>query len=96
MLKLDKYKEFEWDRGNIDKSYKKHGITPNQAEEVLLDEKAIVLRDFKHSQNEERYALIGATFDRKILFIVFTLRDKKIRIISARLADRKEENKYAK
>ena len=39
MLKLGKYKEFEWDRGNIDKSYKKRGINPNEAEEVFLDEK---------------------------------------------------------
>lgn len=95
MLKLDKYKSFEWDKGNIDKSYQKHGITPNEAEEAFLDEKAIILRDIGHSQKERRYALIGKTASKKALFVIFTLRGKKIRIISARKANRKEKNRYA-
>lgn len=95
MLKLDKQKNFDWDKGNIDKSYQKHGVTLNQAEEAFLDEAAIILRDFKHSQTEVRYLLIGKTANNKILFIVFTIRDKKIRIISARAADKKEAKRYA-
>ena len=49
-----KYKAFEWDKGNIDKSYQKHGITPNEAEEIFLDENLKISRDVKHSQKEER------------------------------------------
>ena len=95
MLKLDKQNRFDWDKGNIDKSYLKHGVTLNQAEEAFLDEAAVILRDFKHSQTEPRYLLIGQTANNKILFIVFTIRDKKIRIISARAADKKEVKSYA-
>lgn len=95
MLKLDKQKSFDWDKGNIDKSYLKHGITLNQAEEAFLDETAVILRDFKHSQKEKRYLLIGKTANKKMLFIVFTIRKKKIRIISARAADKKEVRQYA-
>lgn len=95
MLKLDSQKSFDWDKGNIDKSYLKHGITLNQEEEAFLDEAAVILRDFKHSQVEERYLLIGKTANNKILFIVFTKRGKKIRIISARAADKKEVKRYA-
>ena len=96
MLSLDKYKGFEWDKGNVDKSYQKHGITPSEAEESFLDEKAIILKDIKHSQKEKRYLLIGETIEEKLLFIVFVLRKKKLRIISARKANRKEKNKYVK
>ncbi|MEA3355065.1 MAG: BrnT family toxin [Patescibacteria group bacterium] len=96
MLSLDNYKGFEWDKGNIDKSYQKHGVTPNETEEAFLDEKAIVLKDIKHSLKERRYLLIGENASNKILLVAFTLRNKKIRIISARKANRKEKNRYAK
>lgn len=65
------------------------------AEEAFLDEKAIIVIDIKHSQKEKRFTLIGETVAKKLLFVVFTLRDKKVRIISARKANRKEKNKYA-
>ena len=94
MLRLDGYTSFEWDEGNIDKNYKKHGISSNEAEESFLDEKALILKDIRHSQKEKRYILIGKTEERKILFIVFTLRKKRTRIISVRKANRKEINKY--
>ncbi|OGY15800.1 MAG: hypothetical protein A2784_01560 [Candidatus Chisholmbacteria bacterium RIFCSPHIGHO2_01_FULL_48_12] len=94
MLKLGRYKRFDWDKGNVDKSYQKHGIIPNEAEEVFLDEKAIIIRDIKHSQKEERLILLGETTGRKLLFIVFTLRGTKIRIISARKANEKEREQY--
>ena len=77
MLSLDKHKGFEWDKGNFDKSYQKNGVTPNETEEAFLDEKVIILRDIKHSKKEERYLLIGKTIEEKLLFVAFTLRDKK-------------------
>ena len=91
MLKLDKYKGFQWDKGNIDKSYQKHGITPNETEESFLDEKAIILKDVKHSKREKRYSLIGKTIDGKTLFVVFAFRNRKIRIISGRKANKKRK-----
>lgn len=94
MLQLGRYKRFDWDKGNVDKSYQKHGITPNEAEEVFLDEKAIIIRDIKHSQKEERFILLGQTIGGKLLFIVFTMRGAKIRIVSARVANQKERRQY--
>jgi len=96
VIDLDKLKGFEWDKANIDKSYKKHGITPNQAEEIFLDENVILVEDIKHSQKEKRFIAIGKTTGKKNLFIVFTIRNKKIRIISARKANRKERKQYEK
>lgn len=86
--------KFEWDKGNIDKNYHKHGVTPNEAEEVFLDEDAMILDDASHSDREKRLNAIGKTLGRTVLFVVFTLRRKKIRIISARIADKKERSMY--
>lgn len=94
MVAKNKLKAFQWDKWNIDKSYQKHGITPNESEEIFLDEKLRVIKDFKHSQKEKRYIAIGKTSENKILFTVFTLRKDKIRIISARKANQKERRKY--
>lgn len=94
MLDLGKVQSFEWDKGNLDKSYAKHGITPNEAEEIFLDENLGVVKDIKHSQKEDRFIAIGKSFENKILFVVFTLRKNIIRIISARMANKKERRKY--
>ena len=64
-------KSFEWDKGNIDKNYQKHGITPNESEEIFLDGNLKVIRDIKHSQKEERFIAVGKSFRKKILFVVF-------------------------
>ena len=88
--------EFEWDKANLDKSYQKHSITPKEAEEVFLDEESFVIPDVKHSQKESRYIILGKTFEEKRLFIVFTIREKKIRIISSRQMHKKEAEKYDK
>jgi len=94
MPAFDSYTGFEWDKGNLDKNYKKHGITPSEAEEPFLDEHAVVVSDVKHSDKEIRHVLIGQTGEEKTLFIVFTIRKTNIRIISARRANRKEKMKY--
>ncbi len=86
--------EFEWDQGNIHKSYKKHGIAPNEAEQIFVDEYVIVLPDVRHSQREDRYVALGKTIIGRLLFIVYTVRSRKIRIVSARPADKKERRLY--
>ncbi len=88
--------EFEWDKGNIDKNYLKHGVTPNKAEEAFINKESYYFKDIKHSKKEERFVLLGKTLNRKSLFIVFTMRGKKVRIISARRMHGKEVEKYEK
>lgn len=94
MIDLSEITGFEWDKGNIDKSYQKHGTTPKETEELFLDEDVLLLEDVKHSQKEERYIAIGQTAENKVLFTVFTIRDNKMRIISARRANKKERRRY--
>jgi len=94
MLDLTKIVSFEWDQGNIDKSYKKHSITPNEAEEIFLDKDILLLKDIKHSQEERRLNAIGKINKGIILFLVFTVRKNKIRIISVRFANKKERRMY--
>ncbi len=96
MINLNKIIGFEWDAWNIDKSYKKHGISPNEAEEVFLDERVKIEKDIKHQEQEERFIAIGKTTENKILFVVFTIRKDKIRIISGRPANKKEKEVYQK
>lgn len=94
VIDLSKITSFEWDKGNIDKSYEKHGITPNEAEEVFLDEEILLLEDAIHSEEEDRFTAIGRTMKGDVLFLSFTLRKKRIRIISARKANKKERRLY--
>lgn len=96
MSKQENMIEFEWDEGNVDKNYKKHGITPNQAEEIFLDERLKIKKDIKHSQKEERLIALGKNLTKNVLFVVFTRRQNKIRIISARSANLKERRSYEK
>ncbi len=96
VIDLSKITGFEWDRGNIDKSYQKHGITPNEAEEVFIDKNVGIERDIKHREIEERYIAIGMSLNEELLFVVFTMRDSMIRVISARKANKKERRLYEK
>lgn len=96
MLDLSKITGFEWDKGNSDKSYLKHGISQNEAEQVFLDEYLFFQDDVKHSTEEERFIGTGKTTKSKILFTVFTIRGTKIRVISARIANQKERRLYEK
>lgn len=87
--------EFEWDEGNRDKNVK-HGVTNQEAEEAFRDKKKRLFKDHVHSQSEERYRIIGKTKTDRLLFIVFTLRKTKVRIISARVINKKEAYLYEK
>lgn len=72
----------------------KHKVSIKEAEQVFFDKKTFQFEDTKHSGKEERFIIIGKTKTKRILHIVFTLRDKKIRIISARDTNKKERIEY--
>lgn len=86
--------EFEWDDGNRGKNSQKHGITDSESEESFFDSEKKVLKDTRHSKQENRYILIGQTRQQKTLFVVFTKRKDKIRIISSRVLNKKERHLY--
>ncbi len=85
---------FNWDEANIDKNYLKHNILWVECEEVFFNKPVIIVEDEKHSDIENRYYTLGKTNDNKKLFLVFTIRKNKIRIISARTMHKKEKRVY--
>ena len=94
MKVLPKLLSFDWDTGNIDKNYEKHGISTNAAEEPFTDPDLLTFPDPTHSKSENRYHLLGKTEQNDILLITYTLRGEKIRIISARIANKNERRFY--
>lgn len=85
---------FQWDSGNKNKNFLKHGVHNEECEAVFFDPKKKILKDILHSGREKRYLLIGATERQRPLFIVFTSRGSKIRIISARDLNKRERKFY--
>lgn len=85
---------FDWDEGNLEKNRRKHAVTPEESENIFLDSESIILPDDKHSKVEERYLIFGRSQNNRCLLVSFTIRNKKIRIISARRMHREEVNKY--
>ncbi len=75
---------FDWDEGNSDKSRRKHGVTIEECEQVFSNIPLLFLDDLKHSKFEERFIAMGKTDAGKMLFVVFTPRQSKVRVISAR------------
>jgi len=99
MEKIANYKksiEFIWDKGNIDKNWEKHKITNRECEEIFYDKGKKILKDVLHSEKENRFILLGKTKKDRLLYLVFTMRNKKIRVISARDINKKEVHLYEK
>jgi len=93
MLTDKKVVEFEWDKGNTGKNIK-HNVEDKEVEEAFFDKAKKTFKDRVHSGQEERFRIVGKTKKGRILFIVFTIRKNKIRIISARDINRKEVRLY--
>lgn len=85
---------FEWDKGNIGKNLIKHNVTDKEAEEVFENEPKFIFEDEKHSYIEKRYMIWGITNKGKRLAVIFTIREDRVRIISARDMHRKERREY--
>ncbi len=86
--------DFEWDEGNIKKNWERHRVSHIECEEIFFNRPIIVKKDEPHSTSEDRYFILGKTDAGRLLFIVFTLRSNKIRIILARAMNRKERKIY--
>ena len=88
--------EFNWDRWNIGKNKKKHDVGEKESEETFFDDKRVIYKDKFHSEKEDRFILLGQTRKKRLLYLAFTIRDEKIRIISARDINKKEVKFYKK
>ena len=94
MVVIRKPIEFIWDKGNKDKNWLKHRITNQESEEIFFDEEKKTFKDKLHSKGEERFRIVGKTRNDRLLFIAFTIRRNKVRIISARDINKKEVSLY--
>lgn len=86
---------FEWDEGNSDKNWIRHRVTRSECEEVFFNKPLTISKDTKYSTDKEiRFYSLGRTDSNRFLFIVFTIRNQYIRVISARDMNNKERRKY--
>ena len=85
---------FEWDEGNATKNGTKHEVTQAECEQLFFNAPLLVAADAAHSGTEARYFALGHTNERRLLFVVFTLRGTLIRPISARPMSRREREVY--
>jgi uncharacterized DUF497 family protein len=88
------FREFEWDDGNRDKNWIKHHVSQAECEQVFFHQPLVVAPDEGHSRTESRYFLLGKTDTGRRLFLVFTPRQDRIRVISARDMSHKERRIY--
>ena len=85
---------FQWDAGNAEKIWERHQVTPAECEELFFSRPVVVENDEKHSASEERLYSLGQSDSGRLLFVVFTIRAKLIRVISARDMSRGERRIY--
>lgn len=85
---------FEWDENKAQSNVAKHGISFEEAATVFADENSLTIDDSAHSINEKRFVTIGLSAYKKILVVVYTERNDKIRIISVRKSSKKERKQY--
>jgi uncharacterized DUF497 family protein len=85
---------FEWDEGNLLKNWEKHRVSASECEQVFFNRPLVTLPDRAHSQVEPRFYALGQTDAARYLFIVFTVRNDLIRVISARDMRRRERKVF--
>ena len=87
---------FEWDSSKAASNATKHGVTFEEAKTVFYDDHALIISDPDHSQEEDRFILMGLSRKLRVLVVVHCFRQAglSIRIISARRAGTKEQKPY--
>jgi uncharacterized DUF497 family protein len=85
---------FEWDKRKADSNLRAHGVSFREATTVFADPLSITISDPDHSAAEMRFVDIGLSHRGRLLVVSYTERGSRIRLISARLATRKERRQY--
>lgn len=88
--------KFEWDENKNTTNKKKHGVSFEEAQTVFYDADALLIDDPEHSQDEDRFIILGYSNHAKMLVVCHCYRadETVIRIISARKATKTETNQY--
>jgi len=85
---------FDWDSGNEGKNWERHRVSDGECEEIFFNQPLVAGRDVEHSNHENRHYALGRTDAGRLLFVAFTVRNAKIRVISARDMTPREIRKY--
>ena len=85
---------FKWDPAKAAANVQEHGVTFDEASTVFGDPLALLMPDPDHSEDEERYLLLGMSTRQRLLVIAFVERPPLTRLISARRATRRERRRY--
>ncbi|MBV9217528.1 MAG: BrnT family toxin [Acidobacteria bacterium] len=91
---LSDFEGFDWDRGNRDKNLVRHDVQDAECEEVFFNTPLLLFDDNAHSKSERRHFALGLTNGGRPLMVVFTVRKKLIRVISARDMNRRERKVF--
>jgi uncharacterized protein len=87
--------EFEWNEGKADRNLIKHGVSFDEAQTIFNDPLYVDFYDPDHSENEDRYLIIGESIRGRLLIVSYTERGNKNRLISARETTKIERKMYA-
>ncbi len=85
---------FQWDDGNSEKNWISHQVAKSECEQIFFNQPLVIGNDEKHSEIEKRYYVLGQTDSDRQLYIVCTVRQNLIRVISARDMSKKEREVY--
>jgi uncharacterized DUF497 family protein len=85
---------FEWDEEKARRNVRKHRVSFEEASTVFGDTLAVTIPDPLHSEEEDRFIVLGESHRRRLLVVVFTERGENLRLISARVANRRERRDY--
>jgi uncharacterized DUF497 family protein len=86
--------QFQWDAQKARVNRRKHGVAFEEAITVFGDPLAITVSDPQHSIGEARWLTMGVSRTERLLVVAYTERDNSVRVISARLATRRERSDY--
>lgn len=86
--------QFEWDEAKAEANFLKHGISFDKAKSVFVDPLFLAFADPDHSIAERRFIIMGSVGGR-LLVVAYTERSNTVRLISARVATRREQKFYA-
>lgn len=86
--------EFEWHKAKAEANFRRHGVSFDLAKTVFKDPFAIERLDDRENYGEERFVIIGVAEGKVLLFVAYTERQERIRIISARRATQYEQDDY--
>jgi uncharacterized DUF497 family protein len=86
--------KFEWYGPKASANRAKHRITFEEAATAFRDPLGRITEDPRHSEGEQRFALLGQSEERRLLVVMFTERGEAIHLISARKATRRERKEY--